>query len=256
MTLAIRTAPKLTDKHLRPNGFSKMKVKYATQIFSHTVAAAIFSYVSMGGLPSSVSGTAELLSQFDSIFDSVNSSTIHSTMKMKCAMSDATSHQSFMKQAIKLIMSLEVLDGVNVVTSRIKCLQGWLVTLNAILQIWDHLKTKHEFKFLLTRRLNTDLIENFFGGIRQQGGNSENPTTVQFTRAFRKLFFSSFLNSSTGNCDSDLDTLLAGFSNDTSNLPVLVSQREQPNTLDIGATQIIVITMWLMVLLKPMQLAM
>ena len=234
-TLAIRTAPKLTDKHLRPNGFSKMKVKYA-QIFSHTVAAAIFSYVSMGGLPSSASGTAELLSQFDSIFDSVNSSTIHSTKKMKCAMSDATSHQSFMKQAIKFIMSLEVLDGVNVVTSRIKCLQGWLVTLNAILQIWDHIKTKYEFKFLLTRRLNTDPIENFFGGIRQQGGNSENPTTVQFTRAFRKLFFSSFLNSSTGNCDSDLDTLLAGFSNDTSNLPVLVSQREQPNTLDIGAT--------------------
>ena len=84
---------------------------------------------------------------------------------MKCAMSDATSHQSFMKQAIKFIMSLEVLDGVNVVTSRIKCLQGWLVTLNAILQIWDHQKTKYEFKFLLTRRLNTDPIENFFGGI-------------------------------------------------------------------------------------------
>ena len=56
-------------------------------------------------------------------------------------MSDATSHQSFMKQAIKF-MSLEVLDGVNVVTSRIKCLQGWLVSLNAILQTWDLLKTK------------------------------------------------------------------------------------------------------------------
>ena len=71
-----------------------MKVKYVTQIFSHTVAAAIFSYVSMGGLPSSASGTGERLFQFDSIFDCVNSCTIHSTYKMKCAMSDATSHQS------------------------------------------------------------------------------------------------------------------------------------------------------------------
>ncbi len=61
-TLAIRTAPKLTEKHLHPNGFSKMKVKYATQVFSHTVAAAISTYVSMGGLLSSASGTAELLS--------------------------------------------------------------------------------------------------------------------------------------------------------------------------------------------------
>lgn len=28
--LALRTVPKLTEKHLHPNGFSKMKVKYAT----------------------------------------------------------------------------------------------------------------------------------------------------------------------------------------------------------------------------------
>jgi hypothetical protein len=75
----------------------------------------------------------------------------------------------------------------------------------------------------------------FFGAIRQQGGNSDNPTPVQFTRAFRKLFFSSFLESLAGNCDQDLDTLLAQFSKDKSNMPVLVSPKEQPNTLDIGA---------------------
>ena len=172
-TLTIRTAPKLTEKHLHPNGFSKMKVKYATQVFSHTVAAAICTYVSMEKLPPSASGTAELLSMFDSLFDCVNSSTIHSTKKMKCAMSNATSHQGFLKEAIKFIMSIEVLDGVNIVTGRIKCLKGWLVTLNAILQIWEHLKTMHDFNFLLTRRLNTDPIENFFGAIRQQGGNSD-----------------------------------------------------------------------------------
>ena len=235
-TLTIRTAPKLTEKHLHPNGFSKMKVKYATQVFSHTVAAAICTYVSTGKLPPSASGTAELLSMFDSLFDCVNSSTIHSTKKMKCTMSNATSHQGFLKEAIKFIMSIEVLDGVNIVTGRIKCLKGWLVTLNAILQIWEHLKTMHDFNFLLTRRLNTNPIENFFGAIRQQGGNSDSPTTIQFCRAYLKLFFSSFLECSTGNCDRDLDTLLAEFSNDKPDTPVLVSPREQPNTLEIGAT--------------------
>ena len=30
-TLSIRMAPKLTEKHIHPNGFSKMKVKYASQ---------------------------------------------------------------------------------------------------------------------------------------------------------------------------------------------------------------------------------
>jgi hypothetical protein len=109
-------------------------------------------------------------------------------------------------------------------------------TLNAILQIWEHLKTMHDFKFLLTRRLNSDPIENFFGAIRQQGGNSDNPTPVQFTGAFRKLFFSSFLEFSTGNCDQNLNTVIGQSSKDKSNMPVLVSPKEQPNTLDIGAT--------------------
>jgi hypothetical protein len=52
-------------------------------------------------------------------------------------------------------------------------------------------------------------LENFFGAIRQQGGNSENPTPLQFTRAFRKLFFNSYLlPMGTGNCAADLDALL------------------------------------------------
>ncbi|CAB4030797.1 Hypothetical predicted protein, partial [Paramuricea clavata] len=70
-----------------------------------------------------------------------------------------------------------------------------------------------------------------------QGGNSDNPTPVQFTRAFRKLFFSSFLNSSAGNCDDDLDTLLAqctGKKRKLAKVPILVAPPPQPNTLDIG----------------------
>lgn len=33
-----RQMPKLTDKHIVPNLIPKMKVKYATQVLSHTVA--------------------------------------------------------------------------------------------------------------------------------------------------------------------------------------------------------------------------
>ena len=102
-------------------------------------------------------------------------------------MTDSTSHQKFLQEAIAFIVSLEVRDGLDVVTSRIKCLQGWLVTLNAILQVWEHLKTQYSFKFLLTRRLNSDQIENFFGAIRQQGGNNDNPTPVLFENYFSVL---------------------------------------------------------------------
>lgn len=46
----------------------------------------------------------------------------------------------------------------------------------------------NNFPYLHTRRINQDCVENFFGSIRQQGGNSVNPTPIQFIRAFEKLF--------------------------------------------------------------------
>ena len=83
--LPIRAAPKLTDKHIRPNNFEKMKVRYATQILSHTVAASLCTYVSVGGLSPTAMGTAEFLSKFDSLFDCVNSSTINCTKTLRRA---------------------------------------------------------------------------------------------------------------------------------------------------------------------------
>ena len=113
-----------------------------------------------------------------------------------------------------------------------------VITINAILLIWGPLKTNHEFKFLLTRGLNTDPLENIFGSICQQGGNSDNPTPVQCTRAFRKLFFSSFLNTSSANCAEDFNDLL-GQCAEKPNVPIVVatpSQPQMPQTLDIGPT--------------------
>lgn len=233
--LSIRAAPKLTDRHICPNNFEKMKVKYATQILSHTVAASLCMYVSVGAISPSAIGTAEFLSKFDALFDCVNSSTIKSTKELKCGLTNTTSHLSFLKEMYNFIAKLKVFDGNVDVTGRIRCLKGWLVSINAITLIWNHLQEKHAFKFLLTRRLNTDPLENFFDSIRQQGGNSDSPTPIQFTRAFRKLFFSSFLNSSTGNCAEDFDTLLAEFSK-KSNVPPLVAPQPACNTVMIETT--------------------
>ena len=95
---------------------------------------------------------------------------------------------------------------------------------------------KPSFEFVLTRRLNTDPLENVFGAIRQQGGNSDNPTPIQFTRAFRKLFFSSVLSSSRESCDDDFDDLLAQFSKADSSVPVLIPSTGHQSDDDIDTT--------------------
>ena len=178
LALQIRSAPKLNEKQIRPNNFNKMKVKLATQVLSHTVTALNVHMLAL-----------KFIETFDSIFDCVNSSSLQSTKVLKCALCDQTKRQDFMKEPIGFMKKLKVFNGNQEVKGRTKCPKGWVMTVNAIpILIWEHLKKTRDFKFLLTRRLNTDPIENFFGTIRRKGGNSDNPTPSQFTRALRKLF--------------------------------------------------------------------
>ena len=72
----LRCCPNLTQRHLNPNGFEKMKVEYATQVLSHTVASTVLTYVSLGALSPAAASTVELLSNFDNIFNFLNSSSL------------------------------------------------------------------------------------------------------------------------------------------------------------------------------------
>ena len=101
-----------------------MKVKYASQIMSHTLAASLCTYVSIGGLASSVMGTAQLLFEFDSLFDCVNMSTINSPKELKRAMTTTSSHQSYLDEASTFIKELKVFGGNEEVTGRSQCLKG------------------------------------------------------------------------------------------------------------------------------------
>ena len=46
----MRSAPRLTNVHVEPGAFKKMKVRYALQIFSRSVAAGLTLYTSFGKL--------------------------------------------------------------------------------------------------------------------------------------------------------------------------------------------------------------
>lgn len=93
-------------------------------------------------------------------------------------------------------------------TNTLTYLNALQVTINGTLVLWNQLQTKDGLRFLYKRRLNQDWLETFFGSIRQQGGNAENPTAVQFCRAFRMLFYKTILQQSSGNCAEDVDKIL------------------------------------------------
>ena len=97
---AIRCCPKLTSKHMYPNSFLKMKMKLATQVLSHSVAAALMMAVSGGLLPASAAGTAEMVSKFDEIFYCLNSSTFNTPKESNKPMTASSKHEQIMEEML------------------------------------------------------------------------------------------------------------------------------------------------------------
>jgi hypothetical protein len=93
------------------------------------------------------------------------------------------------------------------------------------MQLWNNLK-QEGFKFLYTRRISQDCLENFFGSIRQQNGNSINPTAVQFRRSFRKLFLLTYFHTKHMNCCDDFAVMLTSLSdfNDSKSRALIISE--------------------------------
>lgn len=86
-------APKLSDAHVYPTNFQKMKVKYATQVLSATVAASLNAYIGRE-LPSEAIFTVEFIDKMDKLFDLFNSSKFGASKRF---------NKPFMGRSIKLI---------------------------------------------------------------------------------------------------------------------------------------------------------
>ena len=56
------------------------------------------------------------------------------------------------------------------------CIKGWEMSINALLWLWDELKSLPRVNYLCTRKINQDPLENCFSVIRSKGGFCDNPT--------------------------------------------------------------------------------
>ena len=190
-----KPAPKLTPSHIHPNKFEKMKVKLATQALSSTVAAGIETFVQNGIFHSQALTTSAFIRNFDNLFDMLNSSkkTVSSSKIHKRPYKGTEFQKKFLDEMSKFISKLRVWKttkkrGFCETTNRVVFINCWLITINSIKSLWDVLKNEG-FNCLYTRYLNQDPIEQLFGDIREINGLSCNPTALQFSYNFKKLFF-------------------------------------------------------------------
>lgn len=205
----LRLAPKLTNEHIYPNNWQKMRVKYA-QVLSATVAASLKTYISFGALGQEVMGTANFISDFDKLFDIFNSSQLFNAKQFNKPFKGEQCQIDFLHEILDRIRNMKIINfDKKDKTKQIKFVFTLQLTINALLQLWESLQIVG-FKYILTRRINQDCLENYFGIIRKRDGNSCNPTPQQFINAFKKTFSLKFLIiSENTNCADDFFKFLA-----------------------------------------------
>ena len=206
----IRLAPRLSDTHFDVSSVTKMRVKYAVQVLSHSVAAGINTHISTSHLTSEAKYTADFIEKLDTLFDLLN---FTQPFGDKPARRAITSDNDVVNQLTVLKDWLGQLKWKNVrAASAIKCLWGLQVSITSIVALSQAL-LGDGFKFVCTARFNQDCIENFFAGIRSKQGWHENPNSEQFSYAFRKSIVLSSLDASSSgkNCIADEDFVLVSY---------------------------------------------
>jgi hypothetical protein len=205
-----RMTPKITSTHVYLPPFSKMKVKFASQICSRSLAGALTTHEKILGI--NTKATANFLVKFNDLFDAVNSSQAKLKNSLKGALSDTSPHIPFLKNCLQWLSTVTVMNG-KVPVKNVKCLIGWQISISSILQLWTILRDNYKFDFLLTRRLNQDPLENLFSVIRRKGGNCYTPTPYNFAHIYKQTVCQKLLNPiKTGNCEMDLTKILTTLS--------------------------------------------
>lgn len=85
------------------------------------------------------------------------------------------------------------------VTARVSFLDGWFTTIKATMIMFENLKAQHNFKYLITRRINQNALEIFFGQIRRRNGNCTHPNCSQFATSFNQVSLMSLMEQETVN---------------------------------------------------------
>lgn len=201
---------KLTKEHIQWDK-NKMKVRLATQTFSRSVSSALDYLRSENDLLFLHSeATATFLRIFNDLFDIFNAKHVDSSVRLRQGLSSENAHGifEFLERASSYIQSLQI-GKKKIIDTNIKCgFIGFLSNIEALKIIYTEYVESGKFDVLLTFYLGQDLLECLFGRIRSMLGRNDNPTSSQFSAAFRAIVIHTEITSSEfANCQDALNIL-------------------------------------------------
>ena len=210
-TEGLHMANKLRAAHIHWHQ-QKMKVNLAAQSLSSSVADAIDYCADTLHMSefSDCHATTKFIRIFDRLFDVLNSrNPLAKNYKAPLKPSNYTCIKQFLEEAYVYISKLKNNQGTLITISKRKTgFLGFLAAIKSIKALYADLvaPSKPCLKYLLTYKLSQDHLELFFAAIRCAGGWNNNPTTSQFTSAYKKLLMRHMIEGGNGNCTAQDDT--------------------------------------------------
>lgn len=177
---------KVSKYHIELKGTERQKVRPAVQLLSNSVSKAV-SYCGKSGLMPSelpweqVSDFVQLINRW---FDVMNSKTkIRANEPSKNAFGiNLKDQKEVLEKTSNVIKTLRV--GKH--KSLIQFQKGILLSNRSIVELFLYLQKRHsDVQYILTTRLNQDILENFFSYMRGMGSSNDHPNPLDFIYRMR-----------------------------------------------------------------------
>lgn len=201
----INSCFKLNSSHLKCEGFRRQNVSLAAELMSHTTASALNHYFSS----QEAHDTSEFISMVNSWFDLMNSYVPNNLISAKAA------------YGMDLAKQNEILDLMYHTILNMRCVgkrvlqifqKGILLSINSIKALYLDVHENYKMKYILTHRLNQDVLENIFSQLRTRGGLNDHPSPLNALQRLKMIILgkSSQLQLGTNTTDKSSDEFIIG----------------------------------------------
>ena len=178
-----KIAYKLNENHLRVEKNGRQKVKTAAQLLSQTVSKALIFGHDRGYIHSPHTlDVAEVLNTVDNWFDLSNASSLYGDKPGRNAYGTDLDKQDAILDKMETLMTTMRVHKFN---NLIQFQKGVIISIRSLRQLRTDLNKKYGLTYLLTRRLNQDVLENFFSYIRGMGGANDHPDPLSFVHRLK-----------------------------------------------------------------------
>lgn len=181
-----------------------MRVKLASQLLSSSMAAAIRTCVATGQICSKTAlDTADFVQFMNNLFDCLNSRSLYNCNPYKTALTHSGNVKIFLLESLNYFSNLKKIKNGKI--SQPPSFKGFTQTINGILQFFEG-KKSNEIIFVMTNRLNQNVLDNLFSIFRQKGGYNKNPTSRTITTSIRSSCIFSLCSPKGTNCEDTQET--------------------------------------------------